>query len=335
MLRADLLCSPDALVGLRGRHADVDDRDVGLVAPHLEQELVGVARLADDLDARLLEQPRQPLPQERRVVRDHGAKGMVVLADVAERRKLRRQVVGDELEDAFRVAQAHELELAELASDLLQAPGRLGGDELLAAVGGLADPRSAVDVDADVAAACVLGLTAVQPDPHAHAFVRGPRSRRNGALDLDCCRRGGLGAFEDAEELVAAAVHLAASGRGDSLALQLACVFEHVRVAGAEPRQQPGRILDVAEEEGETHRTGISATTRVPVPATLSISSRPASVSTRSRRPQSPDPRSGSAPPAPSSATSTRADPFIRVTRTVAASAPACLTTFASASETT
>src|SRR5262249_7864406 len=164
---------------------------------------------------------------------------------------------------------------------------------------------------------------------------RRPRPGRNCALNLDRRGRGRLGALEDAEELVTAAVHLAAPGLGDGPALQLPRVLEHVRIAGAEPRQQPGRLLDVAGEEREGHRTGSSASTRVPVPATLSISRRPASVSTRSRRPHSPDPRSGSAPPAPSSWTSTRADPFIRVTRTVAASAPACLTTFASASETT
>src|SRR5262249_56142186 len=109
---------------------------------------------------------------------------------------------------------------------------------------------------------------------------------------------------------------------GGGLGVEVGGVLEDVGVGGGEPGQESRRILDVAEEEGEAHCTGISATTVVPAPATLSISRRPASVSTRSRKPHRPDPRPGSAPPAPSSCTSTRADPFTRATRTVAASAP-------------
>src|SRR5581483_1388006 len=160
MPRADLARGADPLVGLRRRHADVDDRDVGRVAPHLEQELLGVPRPADDLDPRLLEQAREPLAQQGRVVRDDGAQ------------RLR-------------------------------------------------------------------------------------------------------------------------------------------------------------------HRTGSSARTTVPRPGELATSSVPSSASTRSRRPQRPEPPRGSAPPAPSSETRTVARPSARVTRTTAERASACLTTFASASETT
>src|SRR5829696_6099099 len=49
---------------------------------------------------------------------------------------------------------------------------------------------------------------------------------------------------------------------------------------------------------------GISAASRVPAPASLSISTEPSSDSTRSTRPRKPDPLSGSAPPTPSSVTS-------------------------------
>ena len=40
---------PQALVGVRRRHPDVDDRDVRPVGADLAQEVLGVAGLADDL----------------------------------------------------------------------------------------------------------------------------------------------------------------------------------------------------------------------------------------------------------------------------------------------
>ena len=57
-LGADLGARPaSALVDVRRRHPDVDDGHVGLVLAHLAQQLLGVAGLADDLEARVLEQP--------------------------------------------------------------------------------------------------------------------------------------------------------------------------------------------------------------------------------------------------------------------------------------
>ena len=49
-----------ALVGVRGRHADVDHDDVGAVRADLAQQVVAVAGLADDLEAGLLEHPAMP-----------------------------------------------------------------------------------------------------------------------------------------------------------------------------------------------------------------------------------------------------------------------------------
>ena len=63
-------------------------------------------------------------------------------------------------------------------------------------------------------------------------------------------------------------------------------------------------------------RTGISAHTRVPAEAGLSSPSRPSRASTRSASPRRPEPREGSAPPIPSSTTSTRAAPLARLIRT-------------------
>ena len=50
------------------RHADVDDRDVGLELGHEVEQRVGVARLAHDLEAGLAQEPRQALAQDQRVV---------------------------------------------------------------------------------------------------------------------------------------------------------------------------------------------------------------------------------------------------------------------------
>ena len=77
---------------------------------------------------------------------------------------------------------------------------------------------------------------------------------------------------------------------------------------------------------------GITATTRVPLPGGLSTVRVPPSVSTRSASPRSPVPRIGSAPPVPSSATSTLMPPESAPTETVTCEADAYFATFASAS---
>ena len=49
---ARIVAAALALVGMGRRHADVDDRDVGLARLDRSQQLIGVAGLADDLEAR-------------------------------------------------------------------------------------------------------------------------------------------------------------------------------------------------------------------------------------------------------------------------------------------
>ena len=73
VLGADLVRGAQALVGVRRRHAHVDDGDVGLVGADLAQQVLGVAGLAGDLEARLLEQARETLAQQHGVVGDHDA----------------------------------------------------------------------------------------------------------------------------------------------------------------------------------------------------------------------------------------------------------------------
>ena len=91
------------LVGVRRRHADVDDRDVGLVGADLAQQVLGVAGLGDDLEARLLEQARDALAQQHAVVGEddaHGTSALTVVPSPGRRVDLeapveRREAVGE------------------------------------------------------------------------------------------------------------------------------------------------------------------------------------------------------------------------------------------------
>src|SRR3954451_4447758 len=56
------------LVGLRRRHADVDQRDVGLVCADLAQQVLRVSGLADDVHAGLLQQAYDALTQQDAVL---------------------------------------------------------------------------------------------------------------------------------------------------------------------------------------------------------------------------------------------------------------------------
>jgi hypothetical protein len=66
---------------MRWRHSDVDDRDIGLVRPHLAQQVLGVASLRDYLEAGIAEQARDAFPQEYRIfAQDYAhASGVVIV----------------------------------------------------------------------------------------------------------------------------------------------------------------------------------------------------------------------------------------------------------------
>src|SRR5947199_260520 len=93
MLLADLLGRDEPFVRVRRRHADVDDGDVGRVGTDLQQQLVGVTRLAHDLEAGILEQARDALPQQHRVAGVDADPD----ADGADRRLLNRLGRSDRL----------------------------------------------------------------------------------------------------------------------------------------------------------------------------------------------------------------------------------------------
>jgi hypothetical protein len=66
----------DAFVGHRGRHADVDQHDIGVVSLHGRRQLLAVRAHRDELDlVDVAEQPRQRLPDEEAVVGDPDAHG--------------------------------------------------------------------------------------------------------------------------------------------------------------------------------------------------------------------------------------------------------------------
>ena len=58
------------------RHADVDDRHIGLVGAGLAQQVLGVARLGDDVEARVGQDPRRALAEQHRVVGDQDTHGI-------------------------------------------------------------------------------------------------------------------------------------------------------------------------------------------------------------------------------------------------------------------
>jgi hypothetical protein len=64
-----------AFVGEGGRHADVDDGEIGAFAFHGGQQLVGVAERRDHLVAAVAKQPSKALAQQRLVFGDHDTHG--------------------------------------------------------------------------------------------------------------------------------------------------------------------------------------------------------------------------------------------------------------------
>ena len=79
---ADRLRRAQPLIGMRRRHPDVDDRHVRLRAVDELEQLLGVGGHPDDLEPGLLEQPRQPLAEDHRVVGDRYAHGICAIRRV-------------------------------------------------------------------------------------------------------------------------------------------------------------------------------------------------------------------------------------------------------------
>src|SRR5690242_17561681 len=68
---ADLFRRDQALVGMGGRHLDVDDRHVGMFPDHDPEELLGVAGLAGNVHAGVFEEAGCAFPDQHGIVGDH------------------------------------------------------------------------------------------------------------------------------------------------------------------------------------------------------------------------------------------------------------------------
>ena len=109
-------------------------------------------------------------------------------------------------------------------------------------MGSSADAGGAVDVDPDVALVSQLWLAGVDPHPDGNLEC---------ALRLLGRRQRVRGAGEDDEEGVALGVDLDPAVAFERLAEDAAVLAQDVGIALAELVEEPGRALDVGEDEGD------------------------------------------------------------------------------------
>jgi hypothetical protein len=128
---------------------------------------------------------------------------------------------------------------------------RLGrrGQEDLAAVAGSHDPRGAMDVEADVGVLADRSLAGMQPDADADRLAARPALLGQGPLNLDGGRDRLRRPVEGREERIALGAHLHAAVPDERRADELTVPGQQLRPPGAARLEQPGRALDVAEEE--------------------------------------------------------------------------------------
>jgi hypothetical protein len=135
-------------------------------------------------------------------------------------------------------------EVAELELPVEQRP-RLLRQHDLAPVAGRRDPGRVVHVESDVPLVRQRRLACVQPHPHPH----GPGGKS--LLRLSRCRDRVPGARKGNEDAVALRAHLGAAVALDGFPDLAMVLGESSRIAVAELGQQPGRTLDVGEQEGD------------------------------------------------------------------------------------
>ena len=76
MVGADPLGRQETLVGVRGRHSDVDHGSIGLLEPDLTKQSLGVLGLGHHLDSGVLEQPDDSLAGDHHVIGYHYSHGI-------------------------------------------------------------------------------------------------------------------------------------------------------------------------------------------------------------------------------------------------------------------
>jgi hypothetical protein len=200
----------------------------------------------------LLEQAGDALPHEDGVVGEHDPQAQVVdPARPPQGRELGRQPVGDDLEELLGLGEAGELVAAEIVHAAGGELRRARREEHLAPVSRRADPRGAVHVEPDEAVTLVHGHPRVEAHAHGHGCFARPVLRLEGALRRGRGLDGGLRRREDGEELVCAALDLASSVLRNGPAQERTRAREDVAVLAAKLAHEPGRPLDVGEEEGD------------------------------------------------------------------------------------
>ena len=136
-----------------------------------------------------------------------------------------------------------------------QCPGHVRDDFIgehdLAAVRGIGDPRSPVDVDADVVVSCEDRLSEMDADPHAEIVAGWPWMRRQPSLDVGGGDDRVDGRVEDREERITFGGDLDAAVGTERGTDQSLMVDEHGREPIAEVGQEASAALDVAEHEGK------------------------------------------------------------------------------------
>ena len=113
------------------------------------EQVVRRSRLRDDVEARVGQEPCDPLAQQHRVVRQHDADAGAERRDgVSKRWEVAREVVGEQLVDSLGLREALQPILAEIAArDAVERVQQLVRHDDLPAVSGVRDPRRANDVE--------------------------------------------------------------------------------------------------------------------------------------------------------------------------------------------
>ena len=155
---------------------------------------------------------------------------------------------GAELEDPLGRAQVLQPVQTEVAHVRAGEVRRRLRQEHLPAVPGGRDPRRPMHVEPDIAFVDQERLPRMQPHPHAHPAAR------KGCLRI-CSRRHSVRrAREDDEERVPLRVDLDSVVAAPGFSQDAVVLGQHVGVLVTDLLQQPGRALDVGEEE--CHRPG-------------------------------------------------------------------------------
>ena len=199
----------------------------------------------------VLEQARDAFTQEDGVVGEDYAHAAKTSSCGTERRELRLQPIGIELEQALRLVDARQLVLAEIVDVVgwVELLSRARREQDLPAAARLADACRPVHIEPEVRALTDGRLAGVHPHAHAKGCVGRPLVLREGLLRRDEGVGGGFRVREGDEELVAPLVDDDPVPLVHRRAEETAVVVEDVRVVVAETLDELRRPFDIREDE--------------------------------------------------------------------------------------